>query len=68
MVVVRYAFRDADRGGVLVDGMSGKALRAVTEEMLAGLPWDESEPALPPTFPRGEVVLLPLECAECGWE
>jgi len=67
MVVVPFAFRD-DRGGVLVDGLSGKALRTVTGEMLEDLPWDQSEHELPSSFSHGEVTLLPLECAECGWE
>jgi predicted RNA-binding Zn-ribbon protein involved in translation (DUF1610 family) len=61
-ILVPFRFRDADRGAVLVDAVSGRAREAVDAELLAAA----ERPIAPGRLRHPE--LLPLECGECGWE
>jgi DNA-directed RNA polymerase subunit RPC12/RpoP len=66
VVLVPFSFRDTDRGAVLVDGLSGRALGEAPPDALASLP--ETDETSLPNVHHGTPILLPLECSQCGWE
>ncbi len=66
LILVPYRFRGEPASAVVVDAVSGRGLGTVSPEALASLPDPDSpEAPVPATSDR---VLIPLDCAECGWE